>query len=184
MQTVDSRNNWKIIDTMLETETDDWRKQMLVQLKEHVQAECGGDLDALLATMTDEPIFHNWSGSTDSGPVDIGPKGFDALKEFYSGLIASGSNRFEYAIERIIVGDDPLVTEGEIRVPFSGEVMNAMGVAGAKPGATYATQGRTVTFWPFSPDGKIIGEDIYSMTTDITNAKEVKLNPYTYGESS
>ena len=47
----------------------------------------------------------------------------------------------------------------------------------------YATRGRTVTFWPFEKDtGKIIGEDIYSMTTDITEAEEVELNPYTYGE--
>ena len=179
MQTVDSRKNWKIIDEMLETETNDWRRKMLLQLKEHVQAECGGDLDALLATMTSEPIFHNWSGSIDSGP-----KGYDALREFYSGLIASGSNRFEYAIERIIIGDDTLVTEGEIKVPFSGEMLNAMGVTDAKPGSTYATRGRTVTFWPFSPEGKIIGEDIYAMTSDIPDAEEVKLNPYTYGESS
>jgi hypothetical protein len=35
-----------------------------------------------------------------------------------------------------------------------------------------------------SHDGQIIGEDIYSMASDITDAKEVKLNPYTYGESS
>ena len=52
MKTVDSRNNWRLIDEMLETETDEWRRHMLLQLKEHVQAECGSDLDALLKTMS------------------------------------------------------------------------------------------------------------------------------------
>ncbi|MBC8270635.1 MAG: nuclear transport factor 2 family protein, partial [Gammaproteobacteria bacterium] len=62
MTTVDSRRNWALIDTLLEDETDSWRIQMLSQLKEHVQAECGGDLDALMATLIDDPQFHNWSG--------------------------------------------------------------------------------------------------------------------------
>ena len=55
METLDSRNNWKIIDELLESETNDWRRQMLTQLKEHVQAECGGDLEALMATY----LFHD-----------------------------------------------------------------------------------------------------------------------------
>ena len=177
METIDSRNNWKIIDELLQTEADEWRRLMLRRLKEHVQAECGGDLDALMDTLVDEPRFHNWSATE-----DVGPKGYANLREFYAGLIGSGSNRFDYRIERIIIGDDTLVTEGEIRIPFQGSMLQTMGIKDANPEAFYATRGRTVTFWPFSQDGRIIGEDIYSMTTDITDAEEVTLNPYTYGE--
>ena len=179
MNTIDSRRNWRIIDELLEQETDSWRIQMLSQLKEHVQAECGGDLDALMATLIDDPQFHNWNGTEDAGP-----KGYDNLREFYSNLIASGSNRFEYAIERIVIGDDTLVTEGEIRVPFAGAMLKAMGREDVKDDAFYATVGRTVTFWPFARDGRIIGEDIYSMTGDLKDAVEVNLNPYTYGEDA
>ncbi len=179
MDRVDSRNNWILIDELLDSETDEWRRRMLSQLKQHIQAECGGDLDALMATMVDDPVFHNWNGMTDSGP-----KGYDNLKLFYNNLIGSGANRFEYAIERIIIGDDTLVTEGAIRVPFTGAMLQAMGVSDAKPDAIYATRGRTVTFWPFSVDGRIIGEDIYSMTSEVTDAEEVELNPYNYGEST
>ena len=178
MKTVDSRNNWKHIDSLLESETDEWRQHMLIQLKEHVQAECGGDLDALLATMSVEPAFHIWSATEDSGP-----KGASGLREFYAGLIASGSNRFEYAVERIVIGDDTLVTEGELYTPFSGEQLTAMGLKGFERDKQYATKGRTVTFWPFERDtGQIIGEDIYSLTTEITDAEEIVLNEYTYGE--
>lgn len=176
--TVDSRNNWRLVDELLTNETDPWRRTMLAALKAHMQAECGGNLDALLNTMVDEPVFHNWTATEDSGP-----KGYDALKEFYSGLIGSGANRFEFNIERIVIGDDTLVTEGSIRIPFSGLMLQRMGIDGVKDDATYATRGRTVTFWPFDSSGKIIGEDIYSMTTDFDDIEEVTLVPYTYGES-
>ena len=179
MKTVDSRNNWRLIDEMLETETDEWRRHMLLQLKEHVQAECGSDLEALLKTMSSEPRFHIWSANEDSGP-----KGFEALKQFYAGLIASKSNQFEYAVDRIVIGDDTLVTEGELYTPFSGAMLKQMGLPEVDENKHYATSGRAVTFWPFEVDtGKIIGEDIYSLTTDISTAQEVNLNPYTYGET-
>ena len=178
MKTVDSRNNWRHIDELLETETDDWRRHMLSQLKEHIQAECGSDLESLLATMSDNPRFHIWTATEDSGP-----KGYEALKEFYGGLIASGSNRFEYAVERIVIGDDTLVTEGQLHTPFSGKMLKEMGLPDIDETKMYATQGRTVTFWPFERDtGKIIGEDIYSLTTDFAEAKEVGFSPYNYGE--
>ena len=60
MKIVDSRSNWRHIDEVLESESDDWRRHMLLQLKEHVQAECGSNLEALLDTMADEPAFHIW----------------------------------------------------------------------------------------------------------------------------
>ena len=36
MKVVDSRNNWKHVDKLLETETDEWRRHMLQQLKQQV----------------------------------------------------------------------------------------------------------------------------------------------------
>jgi hypothetical protein len=179
MKTVDSRRNWAIIDEMLKTEEDEWRSHMLSQLREHVRAECGGDHAALLETMSDNPRFHIWSATEDTGP-----KGREALSEFYAGLIASGSNRFEYAIERIIIGDDTLVTEGELYTPFSGAMLKQMGMD-VDEEKMYATRGRTVTFWPFEKDtGKIIGEDIYSLSVDMSQAEEVEMNEYTYGEDA
>jgi hypothetical protein len=177
MKVVDSRNNWKHVDKLLETETDEWRRHMLSQLREHVRAECGGDHTALLATMADNPRFHIWSVLEDNGP-----KGRQPLSDFYAGMIAGGTNRFEYAIERIIIGDDTLVTEGELWTVFPGAMLSQMDEK-FDAEKNYATHGRTVTFWPFERDtGKIIGEDIYSLSPDISEAEEVELNPYTYGE--
>ena len=114
----------------------------------------------------------------------LGNKMIEAADQLYEKLIASGSNRIEYAIERIIIGEDTLVTEGEIKVPFAGTMLKAMGREDVEEDAFYATTGRTVTYWPFSTDGRIIGEDIYSMTSDFSDAIAVELKPYTYGENS
>ena len=85
--------------------------------------------------------------------------------------------------ERIVIGDDTLVTEGQLYTPFSGAMLKQMGLPNIDETKMYATKGRTVTFWPFEKDtGKIIGEDIYSITTDFAEAEEVTCNPYTYGE--
>ena len=77
-----------------------------------------------------------------------------------------------------------MLMEGPIRVPFAGEMLLALGVEQAEAGRFYATRGRAVTFWPFAEDGRIIGEDIYNMTTDISEAEEITLNPYSFGEQS
>ena len=68
-----------------------------------------------------------------------------------------------------------------VSLPFSGTMLKSMGMD-VKEDAVYATRGRAVTFWPFEEDGRIIGEDIYNMTSDITEAQEVTLVPYVYGE--
>ncbi|MBT7370206.1 MAG: hypothetical protein HN816_06125, partial [Gammaproteobacteria bacterium] len=135
MKIVDSRSGWRLIDELLESETDDWRRHMLNQLKEHVRAECGSDHTALLATLAANPQYHIWSATEDTGP-----KGRAAVSGFYANLIASGSNQFEYAIERIIIGDDTLVTEGELYVPFSGESLQQMGMEDVEADKFYATR--------------------------------------------
>ena len=125
--------------------------------------------------MSAEPAFHIWSAKEDSGP-----KGASGLREFYSGLSASGSNRFEYAVERIVIGDDTQVREGELYAPFSIEQLTAIGLKEFTIDKYYATQVRTVTFWPFERDtGQIIGEDICPLSTEITDAEEIVLNEYT-----
>ena len=174
--TLDCRNNWRMLDELLEKEKSTDKRHMLGQIKLHMQTETGGDLDGLMNTLTAEPIYHQW-GADGS---ESGPKNRAELEEFYRNLIASGANQFEYAIERVVVGADCVVTEGDIRIPFSGEMLQSMGLK-VDVDARYATAGRCVTFWPFDADGKIIGEDIYTMGGfDFESAKKVEVAQYRY----
>jgi hypothetical protein len=57
---------------------------MLSQLNQHVAAKCGGELDALMKTMSDTPDHHIWSATEDTGP-----NGYEAPKELHMGMIGS-----------------------------------------------------------------------------------------------
>lgn len=176
MTTLDCRNNWRLLDQLLEQEQDADKHHMLSQIKLHMQTETGGDLDALMDTVTAEPIYHQWAADG----TESGPKNRADLQEFYTGLIGSGANQFEYAIERIVVGDNCVVTEGDIRIPFAGSMLQSMGKDVDAEGR-YATSGRCVTFWPFDADGKIIGEDIYTMGGfDFDKVEKVEVAEYSY----
>lgn len=174
--TLDCRNNWRLLDELLEQEQDTEKRHMLSQIKQHMQAENGGDLAALMDTVMAEPIYHKWAADGS----ESGPKTRADLEEFYTGLIASGVNQFEYAVERVVIGDRCVVTEGDIRIPFAGAMLQSMG-QDVDADARYATSGRCVTFWPFDADGKIIGEDIYTMGGfDFDKVEKVKVVEYRY----
>ena len=173
---LDCRNNWRLLDQLLEQEPTAEKRQLLNQIKLHMQAETGGDLTTLMSTVTASPVYHQWSADG----VDSGPKSRADLEEFYRNLIASGANQFEYAIERVVIGDRCVVTEGNIRIPFTGEMLASMGKE-VDVNARYATAGRCVTFWPFDAEGKIIGEDIYTLGGfDFDNVEQVEVHDYEY----
>ena len=87
-------------------------------------------------------------------------------------------------MQRIVIGDKCVVTEGDIKIPFSGEALVAMGVD-VDASQRYATQARCVTFWPFDDDGKIIGEDIYTLGGfDFNQAQPAEVYDYRYEEES
>jgi hypothetical protein len=61
-------------------------------------------------------------------------------------------------------------------------MLKQMGIPNIDETKAYATNGRAVTFWPFEKDtSKIIGEDIYSLTSNFSDAEEIQLNPYIHG---
>lgn len=178
--TVDCRNNWRLLDELLGQNNNPKQRQMLSQIKLHMQSENGGDIDTLMATVTQQPIYHQWSAQGE----DTGTKTRGQLQEFYQNLISAGTNQFEYAVERVVIGDQCVVTEGDIKIPFQGEALLAMGQqVDAK--LRYATQGRCVTFWPFDDDGKIIGEDIYTLGGfDLSQAQQADVYDYQFSREA
>jgi len=123
--------------------------------------EIRGELDALMATLVDEPRYHFWGT-----PVEGGPKGRAAVEEFYRQMIAGGGNRFHFEILRIVVDEDSVVTEGRMRQPIPGAALVASGLEDVngepvEPDATYLAESQILTVWPASSDGRIMGEDIY-----------------------
>jgi hypothetical protein len=126
-----------------------------------MRTEIRGELDGLMATLVDEPSYHFWGT-----PVEGGPKGRSAVEDFYRQMIDGGGNRFHFDIQRIVVDDESVVTEGKMRQRVPGAAIAASGVkevAGepVNPETSYLAETHILTVWPMSPDGRIIGEDIY-----------------------
>jgi len=157
----DPDQSWAPIEARIAKEKDPRRRQLLEQVRDHMRTEIGGDLVGLMATLADEPRYHFWGV-----PVEGGPKGRAAVEDFYRQMIAGGGHRFHFGIERIVVDDDSVVTEGRIRQKVPGAAIVASGVEEVEgepvdSDATYLSETQLLTIWPMNSDGRIIGEDIY-----------------------
>jgi len=92
--------------------------------------------------------------------------GRDAVREFYSGMIAMGGNQFEVVVDKIVADHDNVVTEGQVRSVSTGATLRAGGQTelDGQPiddDALYLSRTQLSTVWPGDPDGKLVGEDIY-----------------------
>jgi len=130
-------------------------------VRDHVRAEIRGEFDELMATLVDEPQYH-FRGL---GP-DIGPKGRENVASFYQQMIEGGGNRFEFDIQRIVVDDDSVVTEGFMRQVSLGSALQAAGVTEVEgqpvePETQYLSETTILTVWPAGEDGRLVGEDIW-----------------------
>lgn len=157
----DPDQSWAPIEARIAKENDPRRRQLLEQVRDHMRTEISGDLVGLMATLADEPRYHFWGV-----PVEGGPKGRAAVEAFYRQMIAGGGHRFHFDIERIVVDDDTVVTEGRIRQQVPGAAVIASGIEEVEgepvdSDASYLSETQLLTIWPMTSDGRIIGEDIY-----------------------
>jgi hypothetical protein len=157
----DPDRSWGPVEARIAKEKDPRRRRLLEQVRDHIRTEISGEFEGLMATLADEPRYHFWGV-----PVEGGPKGRAAVEDFYRQMIAGGGHRFHFDIERIVVDDETVVTEGKIRQTVPGAAVVASGVeeVGGEPvdaDATYLSETQLLTVWPMTSDGRIIGEDIY-----------------------
>jgi hypothetical protein len=130
---------------------------------EHVVAEVRGDLDALMATMVAEPTYL-FAGATSS----IGPVGGAAVRAHYAAMIASGKNRLDFVIERVVADADAVVTEGRFRFAYPGSALAGQAELTARTeagepirdGNWYLIDYKCVVVWPFV-GGLLTGEELY-----------------------
>lgn len=146
------------IEVRLARTTDQRQRGMLEVLGEHIRAEASLDLDGLMGTLVEEPGYHLWGSGRDTGP-----KGRAEVVAYYSSLVTSKRGVLEYDIERIVMDDATIVTEGFIRAFQPGDVAKAFGYEVDDVDAHYLVRYRALVIWPFDADGrKLLGEDGYA----------------------
>jgi len=157
----DPDSSWEALERRMEIETDPRRKQLLAQVRDHMRTEITGQLDGLMDTLIDEPQYH-FRGLG----FDMGPKGRANVHTFYKDMIAGGGNRFMFDMQRIVVDENTVVTEGFMRSVTRGEDLIAAGQTevngeAVDAGANYLSENLILTVWPAGKDGQLVGEDIW-----------------------
>ncbi|WP_232791455.1 hypothetical protein, partial [Amycolatopsis sp. M39] len=92
---------------------------------------------------------------------DTGPKGHDAVREYYAAFAASKANHLESRMDRLIVDDHALVTEGDLHTLPPGAAARQMSFPIDDPDADYRYVSRQLIVWPVDADGLIAAEDFY-----------------------
>ncbi|WP_370934045.1 nuclear transport factor 2 family protein [Amycolatopsis sp. cg13] len=154
---IDPTRTWQMLEQRLETTTNPRHRQVLEIVLEHMKAEAEPDLDRLMATVSKDAAYHFWGASGDSGP-----KGHDGVREYYAAFVASKANHLEYRMDRLIVDDHALVTEGDLHMLLPGATAQQMGFPADDADADYLYVSRQLIVWPVDEDGLITAEDSYT----------------------
>ena len=157
---IDPSNTWRKVEERLRTEKDPKRRRNLETVLAHMKAEAAGDLDGLMATITTRETPHYHAYGTDD-PV-LSPRGREAVRQFYAAFVASGAVKLELDVERLVVDDGFVITEGVMKIAYPGALLRLMGHALDDAEASYLFQTRMCVIWPMDAEGKVIAEDTYT----------------------
>ncbi|MDA4894122.1 nuclear transport factor 2 family protein [Streptomyces sp. MS2A] len=157
MAVIDPTRTWRPLEERLARTSDARHRAMLEVVIAHMKAEADGDLEALMATVSPDPQYHFWVGG-----ADVGPKGRAAVRAYYAAFVGSRSNVLEYVIDRLVLDDETLVTEGTLKMIYRGAAAAAAGFAADDPDADYLVVARQLLLWPIDENGRVAGEDSYS----------------------
>lgn len=166
---IDPSRTWRKVAERLETERDAAVRRRLEVVLEHMQAEAVGDLDRLMATVSDRAHYHAYGA-----PPENSPDGKAAVRGFYEGLVASGVSRLEFGIDRVVADPGCVVTEGTIRMAWPGAVLASIGID-VDDDADYLYESRMAIFWMFDGDGLVLAEDSYTATDGLLGIADRKL---------
>jgi hypothetical protein len=150
---------WRELEAYQATRTSPRHKQLLQTVIDHTKAEVNRSLDGLMATLVPEPEYHFWVKSGE----DVGPKGYDAVRNYYEAFVLGGGAIFESIKLRIVVDDDTVAHEGVMRNLVSGSIAKNRGYSVPDEHGHYLVGFRNVVWWSMNADGLAYGEDSYTV---------------------
>ena len=92
----------------------------------------------------------------------LSPQGKAAVRDFYAAFVGSGAFRLELDVDRLVVDEDCVLTEGVMRIAYPGAALQAMGHVVDDPDAFYLYETRMAVVWPMDEHGLVRGEDTYT----------------------
>ena len=174
---IDPTKTWRKVEARLARETNPRLRRNLETVLAHMKAEATPDLDALMATVAEGARYHAWG--TDE-PL-YSPHGKAAVRDFYTAFVSSGAHRLEFDVDRLVVDEACVVTEGVMRIAYPGAIVAALGHAVDDPAAHYLFEARMAVVWPMDEQGLVLGEDTYTAGDGFAGIAARKLSPADLG---
>ncbi|ONH59105.1 hypothetical protein CcI49_18350 [Frankia sp. CcI49] len=143
------------LDARIEVTGDERHRANLAVVREHMVGEIAEDIDALLRTLSPDPVYHTWGAAP-----ELSPQGTERVRRFYEERAAAGHLYFQYDIEHLVVTDDIVVTDGVMTSLVPARGMLQYGIP--DDDTVYKLVVRMAIFWPIDPDGLVIGEESHS----------------------
>jgi hypothetical protein len=159
---LDPNRTWKLVEKRLADERDPTLRRNLELVLAHMKAEARGNIEGVVATLTERPRYITYQNADD--PI-LNPSGSkDAVRRFYDAtIVQTGAHRLEFACDRVIVDADTVFTEGMMRMAYPGATLRAMGIEVDDPAAYYIAESRMGVVWPVDPaEQRLTGEEVYS----------------------
>jgi hypothetical protein len=158
---IDRSKTTQLIEQRIAKTTNPRHLLMLNRLLQHATGEVTLDVDLVMSTLTADPRYIAWGA-----PEDMSPVGRQAVRTFYEDTIVKGGEFYlEFDMDRIVVDDDTIVTEGNYRSLYYGADAAKRGFPVDDPGGFYLLSLRMLIVWPFDAEGFIKGEETYSAVT-------------------
>lgn len=168
-------NTWRLVQERMEREEDPKTRRNLELVLEHMKKEARGDIEGVVATLTDQPkyVTHDLPGDEAMNPA--GNK--DAVRAFYDlTIVQTGAHRLEFACDRVIADHEAVLTEGVMHMAYPGRTLAAMGIEVDDPDAYYLYRSRMCVVWPVDPkSGMLFGEETYTGTDGFEGITERKI---------
>jgi hypothetical protein len=156
---VDTDKMVRIMDAKIAATANSRHRRNLETVREHMYHEKLLDPDGVVGTLSAKANYKLWADG-----IDIGPKGLEAIREWYVDTNIRQHRTFviEYDLERVVVDDDVVVTEGQMNVVVDAAyVSDVLGIE-CHPDDIMLHSFRQVVFWPMDADSKLLGEEFYT----------------------
>lgn len=156
---VDTDKMLRIMDAKIEVTVNERHRRHLKTVREHMYHEKMLDPDGVMGTLSAKASYKLWVDG-----VDLGPKGVDDIREWYVDTNIRRHRTFviEYDLQRVVVDDDVVVTEGQMNVVVDAVYVTEVLGLECDPDDVMLHSFRQVVFWPLDDDSMLLGEEFYT----------------------
>ena len=159
---INPHNSWLKLRAKAEACENAKHKTLLTEVANHMEAEIKGQIEPLMATLTEQPQYHFWR----VGGQNMTLNGYEEVAGFYNNMFAMGGQQFEVVCDRIFVDDQGVITEGQVKQVNKSSVLVTMGIneiggVAITDHELWLSNAQLITVWPAAAGNKLVGEDIY-----------------------